>query len=145
MTKLKLLSSSLFLWAVGCIFFGSANAQQTTLSVAPSGRPVVHNLSLAGDDKRKMFFTVATAGPVKGRVFGDAELVNNVAEEYGIAGVKVTLGAVTGTFVGLVFEQYTNNFGVYYFEDLQPGRYYIEIDPADLPVNFRRSKLVSPQ
>src|SRR2546421_3511153 len=143
MTKPKLPLIELCVCVALITFLGNARAQQVSLAVR-SGKPMFQSLSLNGDDKRKMFFNVGSVGSIKGRIFSDPEVADNVADEYGVGGVKVTLRSTDQAFAYVVMEQYTNNAGAYYFQDLQPGRYSIEIDPADVPVHFRiQNKSVS--
>ena len=141
MPKLKLLLTQLCVCAALTTFFGTVRAQQVSLATNRSGKPPFEGLSLTGDDKRKIFFNVRKVGSIKGRTFSDPQLADNVSDEYGIAGVKVTLRSVESGFGNFVIEQYTNDAGVYYFEDLPPGRYSIEIVPADLPAQSRISNV----
>jgi len=137
MTKLKLLLTHLFWGAVLLAFFQNIVAQQITLATDRSGTPLFQSLSLAGSDRRKMFFNVGRIGSIKGRIFSDAQLADNADNEYGIGGVKVTLRSTDEAFADFVIVQYTNDVGAYYFGGLWPGRYSIEIDPADVPELFR--------
>lgn len=52
-------------------------------------------------------------------------------------GVKVTPRSRDKGFENYVLEQFTDESGTYDFQDLRPGKYTIEIDPADLPAKFR--------
>jgi SdrD B-like domain len=122
----------------GIILFAGAvfsSAQQAALATNPSGKPFFQSVSLNTGEKQKMDFSVRAAGSVSGRVFNDAELTEPFTP-HGIAGVKVTLRSTNTDFQSFALEQLTDEIGSYKFLNLQPGKYSIVIDPADLPTNF---------
>ncbi|MGE3465532.1 MAG: SdrD B-like domain-containing protein [Pyrinomonadaceae bacterium] len=137
MTKLRsqLIASFAFVLMAGV---ANAPAQQAALATNPSGKPFFQSVVLNTGKKQSMEFTVTAVGSVSGRVFSDEEL-NGVPEiqPHGIRSVKVSLRSRDAGFENFVQEQFTDETGVYEFQYLRPGKYCIEIDPADLPPVFR--------
>jgi len=120
-------------------FGANASAQQASMATNPSGKPFFKSIALKTAEKQKMDFSVRAVGSVKGRIFSDAEaaLATEDAEPEGIGGVKVALRSQDAGFENFVIEQFTDESGAYNFENLRPGKYSIEIDPANLPARFR--------
>lgn len=116
--------------------FGYGFAQQAAMATNPSGNPYFQSIVLSTGKKQAMDFSVRAVGSVKGRVFNDTSPAGT-ADSEGIAGVRVTLRSRDAGFTHFVLEQFTDENGIYEFQDLRPGKYTIEIDPADLPIGFR--------
>lgn len=120
----------------------SSDAQHAALATNPSGTPFFRSVVLDGPEKKTMDFSLRSRGAVKGRVFGDEEAASphNAA---GISGVRVTLKSRDKGFENFKFEQFTDALGAYMFDNLWPGEYRIEIDPATLPSGYRKAGAVS--
>jgi len=128
---------------LGC--FGAASAQQAALTTNLSGKPFFQSVALNTGQIQQMDFIVRSAGSVTGRVFADEELASAPGvDPQGIAGVRVTLRSRDAGFSSLVVEQFTDDSGTYDFQSLRPGKYTVEVDPAnllikiDIPVTVQR-------
>ena len=137
MTKREFLQISICLGLMLLAFGARASAQQAAMATNPSGKPFFQSVALKNGQKQRMDFSVRAVGSVKGRVFSDAEAADENAEPQGIGGVKVSLRSQDKGFENFVIEKFTDESGAYNFEDLRPGKYSIEIDPANLPAKFR--------
>lgn len=120
-------------------------AQQVSRPAVPGaietvseGPPASQSVSLDPRQKQELNFVVRIFGSVAGRVFDETDTAFGTADRQGISGVKVTLRSRDPGFERFVFEQYTDASGTYDFQDLRPGKYKIEIDPATLPASYRQ-------
>lgn len=136
MTKLKFLCTNICLGVMLLTAAAHASAQQGAMATNPSGKPFFKSLDLKNGLKQRMDFSVRAVGSVRGRVFSDAEAADGAQTE-GIGGVRVSLRSRDAGFENFVIEQYTDETGAYNFEGLRPGKYSIEIDPANIPAKFR--------
>lgn len=131
----NLISSTLF---VILSFAGLALAQQAALTTNLSGKPLFQSVILIPGQRQRMDFEIRHLGSVSGRVFGEVELASPPGDDpHPIRGVKVTLRSSDEGFSHFLIEQFTDEDGIYRFDGLWRGRYFVEIDPADVPAPFR--------
>jgi hypothetical protein len=91
-------------------------------------------ISLYSGQSLNVSFGMSDFGFISGRVFNDLNLTGEApnSQIYGVSGVKVILRSGN-----IRVERTTSADGAYEFQNLSPGNYTIEIDPATLPANFR--------
>jgi hypothetical protein len=106
-----------------------SSAQSATPDV-PQGA-IHQSIVLTPGVKQKLFFAIQALGSVKGQVLISAP--DMTGDTKGINGIKVTLRSRDSPYKHWFWEQHTDEAGNYLFENLRPGKYTIEIDPADVP------------
>ena len=102
-------------------------ADQPDFDSIPGNAPGIHE----DDDVTTSLTPSANMGDYVWRDVNN-DGIQNEAAEYGINGVKVTLYNSTGTQVGIpVFtdNDFGGNPGYYFFSDINPGSYYVEVTP----------------
>ena len=102
-----------------------------------SGGAISQSLELDSRNKQNLDFIVRISGSVMGRIFTQSPL-DGTGEDpspTGIAGVKITLRSRDVGFENFRIEQFTDAAGSYTFQELRPGKYWIEFEPQYLPVH----------
>ena|SRR5438876_10754991 len=139
MAKLKLTYINVLPAIILLVCFESASAQRSLANDGATNTPASQTAVLDSRHKQELYFVVRVAGSISGRVFdetGQGECPQTATAQ-GIRGVKVTLRSRDPGFERFMIEQFTDTNGRYDFQDLRPGKYLIEIDPASLPGDYR--------
>lgn len=136
-------SMCLSLLMAACSF--SAFAQNASMSPEPvamntkPGKAVFfRNVVLDNNRTGSLPFTTTVTGLIKGRLLLESAAIQAV-DPQGVGGVRMILRANADGGEIIVGHRITDANGKYDFENLQPGEYWIEVDPVSIPASLRRS------